>query len=809
MKRRFFRFLIILFLFAFILVAGFVGVLILRAPSLDKIDATPDGYLTVILDKDGNEIQSLHDSESNRVYVDLSLIPEDLQHAFIAIEDARFYTHPGIDVKGIIRAGFVGLKNGFKFTQGASTITQQLVKNNVLTTWTSEVTLYDRVCRKVQEIYLSVALEKKYDKDWILENYLNTINLGGGTRGVQTASQYYFGKNPADLDLAECAMIAGITKNPSGYNALKNPEACIKRQQLVLKAMLDQGYISEKQYKKALKEDVIAKLDTEHLHYASGQVFSYFEDALLETVVEDLCIHYDIDSSDAWNMIYSGGLTIYSTQDSDLQTICEKEVQDSSLYDSDEEVSVVMTDVSTGAVLAIVGGREEKTASLIYNRATESERQPGSTIKILGEYAAALDSNIASLGNVYDDAPMTYSTGQSFKNAYKEYKGKITLRDGIAYSSNTVAVLAYRQVGYDQVKDYLKAFGIDSLAKEGDNESLAIGGTTNGVTNLDMTAAYNAIAAGGTYVKPYYYTAVTDHEGNMILRNKDVTREVISEETANLLTSAMKSVMEEGTGTSADFSGMDLAGKSGTTNGNKDLWFIGYSPYYTCGVWGGYDDNRDQNSSTYVKTLWHNIMKEAVQVKGYHYSDKTFSMTSSLSSATICTKCGNLAVSGLCDNTVQGNMTRIEYFKDGTVPSISCNCHREVSICKESGKPVSGYCPAEDHISSAYLISGTKDTADEAYCLDALDTNTCDMHNKNWWEKLQESLQEKVDDAGNALDEWGNQLIDQWNQWTNGGNEDTDHGDYEHGDSDHGDSYNEHQGSDNHNGQEHSYFSWW
>lgn len=767
MIKKIFKYLFIMVLVAVLAGGCFVGYLIVKAPSLNKDDATPDGYLTVILDQNGKEILSLHDSESNRVYVELPLIPEDLQHAFVAIEDSRFYSHSGVDAKGIARAMFVAIKSGFKFTQGGSTITQQLVKNNVLTTWTSEDGMYDKVCRKIQEIYLSVSLEKKHDKDWILENYLNTINLGGGTRGVQTASQYYFGKNPSELTLAQCALIAGITKNPNGYNPFKNLDKSLERQHLVLKDMLEQGYITEEAYNEAMAEDIASELDTNHLNYASSQVFSYFEDALLETIVEDLCAQYDMDSNEAWNMLYSGGLTIQSTQDSDLQSICEKKVQDSSLYDSDEEVSVVMTDVSTGAVLAMVGGREEKTASLIYNRATDSERQPGSTIKIVGEYAAALDNNLVSLGTVYEDAAMTYSNGDSFKNAYSEYKGKITLRDAIAYSSNTVAVMAYREVGFDTVKEYLDAFGLYTLRKEKDNEALAIGGTSGGVTNLEMTAAYNAIAAGGSYVAPYYYTTVTDHDGNVILQNDAdaARRQVISEETADLLTSAMVSVMSDGTGTSADFRGMDLAGKSGTTNGNKDLWFMGYSPYYTCGVWGGFDDNSEQSSSSYVKTLWRNIMQEAVSVKGYSYYDKTFTKSSDLESATICTKCGKLAITGLCDNTAQGDMTRTEYFKSGTRPATSCSCHQEVIICSESGMRASNYCPEESQTKMAYLISASKDTADEDYCIDSVPATTCSVHNTSWWNQMQESLQEKVDDAENKLDEWGNQLTDKWNQW--------------------------------------------
>lgn len=328
--------------------AVFLTIQIIKAPNLSEIDASPEGYLSTILDKDGQVVNTLYVTESNRIYVGLENIPKELQEAFIAIEDARFYRHGGVDVQGLLRAFIHGITSG-GFDQGASTITQQLLKNNVFTDWMSEETFYDSLCRKVQEQFLAIRLEQNYSKEWILENYLNTINLGGGTRGVQVAAQYYFGKDVSELSLAESALIAGITKNPTTYNPLINPEKSIRRQNLVLNAMLEQEYISQEEYDQAVLENVIDALE-ERENNRGMKVFSWFEDALLQQIVRNLTETYRYNEEEAWNLIYSGGLTIYSTLDMKLQALCEKEGTNQEWYNGNEEISIVMTDVTSGAV---------------------------------------------------------------------------------------------------------------------------------------------------------------------------------------------------------------------------------------------------------------------------------------------------------------------------------------------------------------------------------------------------------------------------------------------------------------------------
>lgn len=710
------------FTFLLVFVAFFLFLHIRKAPDISEIDATPDGYLTTVLDRDGNIIAHLSSAESNRIYVKLEEIPIDLQNAFIAIEDARFYQHGGIDIKGIFRALFVGIKEG-GFSQGASTITQQLLKNNVLTTWTEEKTFYDRLSRKIQEQYLAIRLEDRYTKEWILENYLNTINLGGGTRGVQVAAQYYFGKDVSELSLAQCALIAGITRNPSANDPMRHPDAGVARQKLVLNAMLEKGYITREEYEDALLENVISKLNTDAAN-AGVPVFSWFEDALLEQIVHDLTQEYTYTEEDAWNLIYSGGLKIYSTQDTKMQEICENTAMDPQWYAGEEELSIVMTDVKTGAVSAIVGGREEKESSLVYNRATESIRQPGSTAKVIGEYAAALDTGAATLGTTLDDAPYTYFDGTSIHNSYGEYRGMTTLHESIVTSGNIVALKTFQLVGVDTVYEYLQRFGLTTLTEADKNEALSLGGTYNGVTNLELTAAYNAIANSGIYKEPYFYTKVVDRDGDILLERGLQFEQAIEKESAELLTAAMEDVILEGTGKEAAVEGVTLAGKSGTTNQNKDLWFVGFSGYYTCGIWGGFDNNSPQEGSNYVKRIWQSIMTQAHAGK----EDLPLVDTTNLTTVTICKKCGNLAMGALCESTQQGDMTVEEYYLEGTEPTTYCDCHIRITVCEESGTAPGLYCPRDSRVTKVYLKTATEGTEDVPYVFPEGIEEKCRLH---------------------------------------------------------------------------------
>ena len=311
----------------------FAKKIIANCPEASPEDVKPKGFTTFVYADDGTtEIERFVSSGSNRVYKSIDEIPKDLQHAFVAIEDERFYEHNGIDLQGIARAAVVGITSGFHFTEGASTLTQQLIKNNVFPNFTQEKTLYDRVERKIQEQYLALQIEKQMDKDTILESYLNTINLGQNCLGVQAASMRYFGKDVSELTLSECAVIAGITQNPTEYNPLTNPEDNQKRRDKVLKNMLDQGYIDQASYDEAMADDVYARIQTVNNTVGNDNPYSYFVDALAEQVIQDLCDQLGYTETQAYNAVYSGGLSIYSTQNVTMQQICDEEMNNDSNY---------------------------------------------------------------------------------------------------------------------------------------------------------------------------------------------------------------------------------------------------------------------------------------------------------------------------------------------------------------------------------------------------------------------------------------------------------------------------------------------
>ena len=783
-------------LIAFTVVGGCAGYGVYKgivdsAPDIHDIDATPTGYLSTVLDNQGNETATLVASGSNRVYVTIDEIPLDLQHAFVAIEDARFYEHNGIDITGIVRAGITGITSG-RFSQGASTITQQLLKNNVFTDWTSESSFADKMERKIQEQYLAIQLEKVEDKDWILENYLNTINLGQNTLGVQAASQRYFNKDVSELTLSECAVIAGITQNPSRYNPVSNPDANAERRTKVLNNMLDQGYIDQAAYDTAMADNVYDRIQIVDSETASDNINSYFVDALTEQVIDDLMEVKGYTETQAYKALYEGGLTIYSTQDPSIQQICDEEVNNADNYSSETkyscsyrltiqkadgtyqnyseqtmlsyyqsknskynidfdskeavdaaieqykadimedgdmivpngesitytmqpQASMTVIDQSTGEVKAIVGGRGDKTANKTLNRATDTKRQPGSTFKILSAYAPALDIGGMTLASVQDDAPYTYSNAAHtpVNNYDKSYRGFTTIREGITYSINIVAVKTLTDIGVDIGYEYLQNFGFSTLCDSDRTQALALGGITNGVTNLELTAAYATIANGGTYTKPRFYTKILDHDGNVLIDNTPQTHTVLKETTAWLLTNAMEDVLTNGTGRPAHFNGMPQAGKSGTTSSDRDALFAGYTPYYTCVVWGGYDDNAELSYTTYPKTLWKSVMGRIHENLDY----KDFDKPDGITTATVCKKSGKLAVAGLCDSDPRGSMVESEYFASGTVPKDYCDHHVRVTIDLSTGGIATDTCPEELRSSNVYITGGSAGTQDAPYLL--------------------------------------------------------------------------------------------
>ena len=734
-------------------VGSFRGV-IDNAPDVNDIDIMPLGYATFLYDDAGNQIRKLAAPNSNRLPVTLDQIPVDLQHAVVAIEDERFYEHNGIDVKGILRAGMKAITTG-DFSEGASTITQQLLKNNVFTNWTSESTQFERFTRKFQEQYLAVQVEKKTDKDTILENYLNTINLGAGSYGVQAAARQYFDKDVWDLNLSECATLAGITQNPTKFNPIINPESNQKRRKEVLQHMLDQNYITQDQYDEALADDVYSRIQAAQEKNSSTEntVYTYFEDELTDQIINDLMNIKGYTKTQATNLLYSGGLKVYTTQDSTIQNILDEEYSDPSnypdtvqyeldyaltvtdpdgnqvnyskemlqlyfqnedpgfdlLFDSPEEgqtyvdrykesiladgskvvaervnfapqpqSSMSVIDQHTGYVKALIGGRGEKTASLTLNRATDTTRQPGSTFKIVSTYAPALNEKGMTLATTFEDEPYEYPDGSPVNNATRSYNGTTTIRTAIQNSINVVAVKCFEEVTPNLGLKYLDNFGFTTLAHgtEADtdangnvwsdaNLATALGGITNGVTNVELCASYAAIANGGNYIKPIYYTKILDHNGNVLIENTSAERSVIKESTAYLLTSAMEDVVKKGTGTACQLDNMAVAGKTGTTEAYNDLWFVGYTPYYTCAVWSGYDNN--EKLPDYARNFHKNLWKKVMTRIHEGLPSKEFEKPASVEKLSVCEETGLLPRAGCPVIT--------EYFDVGTMPTEYCDQH--------------------------------------------------------------------------------------------------------------------------------------
>ena len=742
--------------FLSLLAAGFIGIclglgvygkIVADTPDVSEINIGPTKYASFVYDADGDQIQQLNEAQSNRIHVAIEDIPEDMQHAIVAIEDSRFYEHHGIDPQGILRAAVVTLTSGFQETEGASTITQQLIKNNVFTDWTDE-TFFQSVRRKIQEQQLAVDLEEYLTdqgldaKSVILEEYLNTVNFGSGAYGIQTAAQTYFGKDSNDLTLSECAVLAAIPQNPTRWDPRQNPEGNAQRRETVLNYMLEQGWITKEEQEEALGDDVYARIAQNSENQPQGSTYSYFIDELISQVQEDLVEEKGYTETQAANAIYSGGLRIYSTQDREIQDIMEEEFEDEDnypdyvrfgldwaltvehsdgskenysremltayfenggevvpdLFDTQEEAqryidrykeavleegdkiaaertefvpqpqaAMTVIDQSTGYVRGIVGGRGEKKASLTLNRASDTYRQPGSAFKILAAYGPALDLGEITLAAHIEDEEYSYEDGTPIRNSDNRYHGSVSVRQAIRSSYNIPAVKVLTDITPEKGFEYLQQLGFSNLDEELDViQPLALGGITNGVSNLELTAAYGAIANGGTYMEPVFYTEVTDQEGNVLLSNKPQGQRVFKESTAFLLTSAMEEVVSEGTGTGFQLEDMHVAGKTGTANDYRDLTFAGYTPYYTAAIWAGYDETQElaESHRTFHRTLWRNVMNRIHE----DLPDKDFEQPSTVERAAVCADSGLLAGRGC---------TRVyEYFDQDNMPQETCTEHR-------------------------------------------------------------------------------------------------------------------------------------
>lgn len=643
-------------------------------------------YTTTIYgvdDGDTVEIDKLHGTE-NRIWVNIDEIPINLQRAFVSIEDERFYKHSGVDIKRTVMAVLNYFNPFSNRSFGGSTITQQLVKN--LTDDDDQT-----ITRKIQEMRRAWYLESQYKKNQILEVYLNTIYLSQGCHGVQTATAKYFDKDVKDLTLAECACIASITKSPTYYDPLKNPDNNKRRSADVLNKMAELGYISQEEADAAKAEELVFKSGTAS---KSDTVKSYFVDAVTEAVINDLVNIKGYSEVYAETLIYAGGLQIYTTMDVDVQKCLDEVYEDKSnfptIYSTDKDGNKVtpqsamaIIDQQTGAVVALSGGIGEKTNARGLNRATMTYRQPGSSIKPLSTYAPAIEYGVCVDGNNslspssmildwYIDEEKQYPKNQSRVQSNK----KVTLTSAIGQSLNTVAARVNVALGFKRSLNFMiDNLGFTSLvtpeqssSKNDQNvASLALGGLTNGVNVVEMSAAYASFANDGVYKKPYLYTKVVDHNGRVIIENKIESHTAMSADTARVMNQLLSSAVTSGTGAPANFGTTEIAGKTGTTSNDYDRWFAGYTSYYSGVVWYGYDISKTiyYSGANPAAVTWKKVMSKVH--KGLAY--KSLTKPTNLVTTEYCFESGML-LSPYCSSPATGS-----FLPDG-VPTKVCDIHK-------------------------------------------------------------------------------------------------------------------------------------
>lgn len=612
----------------------------------------------------------------NRIWVDFKDIPDKMKDAIVAIEDKRFYEHSGVDWIRTMSAVASFLKGSQ--SHGGSTITQQLIKNITDDNETS-------LTRKLREIFRAIHFEEKYSKDEILEAYLNIVNFGAGSRGVQAAANVYFNKNIKDCSIAECATIAGITQNPTSYNPLYYPEKNKKRRETVIQEMFEQNKITEEDYNQAMEE-------SEHMLFndsGSGEnnnksintIRNWYIESMLQDVIYDLCAKYHVGKAAAENIVFTNGLKIYSAMDQNAQSIAESTLQNTSIMpkDNDLELGFVLMGLD-GRILSVLGCREPKTGNLWYNRANFAKRQPGSTIKPISVYSPAIDSGAYTYSSLIDDEPLQIDMDGSGElkswpnNWYKGYKGKVTLKWALEKSANAPAAQILNRISTSRSYEFLtQKLGFTSLdsSDEFSLSALAAGGTHVGVTVLEMTAAFQIFGNGGQYNKPYSYFYVKDRDDKVILDNRyNSPVRAISPQTATIMNKLLRNVVvgSEGTGRGANIDNWNIVGKTGTTNDDHDSWFIGVSPYAVSGIWVGYDNPKRISEVSAAVRIWKHIMSSYLNDK----PNKDFDYDPNVLEMTYCKSTGETANSSCPD-------TAIGYYANNNIPR-ACYLHSGHSV---------------------------------------------------------------------------------------------------------------------------------
>lgn len=675
-KSKIKRVIIIIIILLIIGVGTFIGISTHTWKTLAKEMIINEN--SVVKDIDGNIVAELG-SEKKKEKISLDVIPNDLKNAYVAIEDERFYKHHGVDIKRTGSAIFSYVIHFGASSFGGSTITQQLVKN-----LTGDST--DSITRKVNEWWKAWQLETCLDKNEILEAYLNVIYVGPNIYGVEAGSKYYFNKSVRDLTLEEIAFLAGINNSPNTYNPFNdndNTEKIKKRTKIVLSKMLELKYINQSSY-----DDAIAKVDN-GLKFKKGTincgngVYSYHTDALITQAIKEVSKKYNISETFANNYINMAGLTICSTQDSNVQNKVEAEFKKSKYRlaskngQDNSQAAMVIIDHKTGFVNACTGGLGEKTQARSLNRATQSIRQTGSAIKPIAVLAPAIDKKVITASSMFDDTMKEFEKGFT-PDDYSSQLGNITVRRAVESSQNIPFVEIMEKLKPKTSIKYLEKMGVSTLTDEDNNLVLSLGGLEKGISPLEMAGAYATIANDGTYIEPTFYSEIKNNSGKTVIKPKQRKRKVFSKEVAyilkDLLTQPVKG--QNGTATYCAISGMDVAAKTGTTDENYDRWLCGFTTYYTAVTWFGYDQNEsiDYYGKNPAGLIWANVMNSVHSgVKG-----TKFEKPSGIKTVTVCAKTGMKANTG-CPKTYE------EYFLWFTEPQ-SCSEHLGKEINNNSNK---------------------------------------------------------------------------------------------------------------------------
>jgi penicillin-binding protein 1A len=676
---------------------------------------------TLVYDKNGKQISTIRGIENiDRMIAKYDEIPKNLINAFIAIEDKRFYSNNGVDIKRSIGATINYIFHGSS-SYGGSTITQQLVRAVTEDTTKS-------IQRKVQEWWRAIKLEQKLEKWQILELYLNLIYMGENCYGVKSAATTYFNKDLDELTLAECASLAGITNYPAYYDPFNKggPEKNTKRARLILEEMLKSNFITQSEYDKAKSEELMF---VKRKVSVSTSKQSYFVDQVIKDVINDLEAK-GMSNSVASNAVYNSGLKIYTTMDSKMQASMDAVYKDPKYFPGGKnsvgklpQSAMAVVDSSTSQVRAMYGGRGKKIIDSGLNRATQIYRQAGSSFKPIADYGPAINEHIITPATVIDDAPVYLagiSKGLYPRNFTRTYQGLVTIRYALAQSINVVAAKVWNMMPANVSFNYLEKSGID-MSKEGNYVSVALGGLTKGVNPLQMAAAYVPFDNKGVYTEPATYTKVVDSDGNVILDKmhdtviKPQSNVVYSESTAFLMTSMLHDVTSSSFGLATyvklhNSNGVSIptAAKTGTTNNDFDRWFVGFTPSYSAAVWYGYDHPSEINvyGNNPSAVIWNAVLQ------GYYSkSSKTESFrgpSSDVVQKYICKYSGKLATD-ICSQDPRGSSVRTEYFIKGTEPTDYCDVHFTAKVCKATkgtdGKYLLAgqYCLPEEIIEKVFI----------------------------------------------------------------------------------------------------------